>query len=244
MFGDCLERLKEIPDKSVDLILTDPPYGVTYHGWDKALNISKVWPIINNKIKDKSVTCLFCLDKFSASLKLSNTKMYRYEWIWEKPNGSNFSNCKLQPMKVHEHIIIFSHAAAVASKGNEINYYPQMEIGKPYSTKRGDAGLYQYNHKCFDNHKTINSGTRYPRSIIKFNQDKGKHPTQKPVALLRYLIKTYTLENETVLDFTMGSGSTGVASLIEKRNFIGIENNKEYFKLASNRIKDYKSEIK
>ena len=236
MFGDCLERMKEIPDKSIDMVLTDPPYGTTACKWDNVIPFAPMWDELKRITKDNGAICLFGSEPFSSQLRMSNLKMFKYDWIWKKNAGSNFAQVKNQPMKEHELISIFSF--------NKNNYYPQMqeraESGKSRvkTVVKYKTNAEVYNMKNNDIIESLRPELRFPSSIQKFNRERGLHPTQKPVPLLEYLIKTYTLENETVLDFTMGSGSTGVACKNLKRNFIGIEKDKEYFRIAKQRIKD------
>lgn len=229
--GDCLEIMKDIPDKSVDMILCDLPYGTTACKWDTVIPFEPLWEQYNRVIKDNGAIVLFGSEPFSSALRMSNIKNYKYDWIWEKEQGANFMLCKYQPYKVHETISVFSK--------NKHIYNPQMTVGKPYVSGKGTSGDITGN---IIKTQTKNNGTRYPRSIQKFNTDKSKgslHPTQKPIALLEYLIKTYTNEGETVLDNTMGSGSTGEACLKTNRNFIGVEQDDKYFEIAYNRINGY-----
>lgn len=229
--GDCLEIMRDIPDKSIDMILCDLPYGATACKWDTVIPFDKLWEQYNRIIKDNGAIVLFGSEPFSSALRMSNIKNYKYDWIWEKEQGANFMLCKYQPYKVHETISVFSKKKHC--------YYPQMTEGKPYVSGKGTSGDITGNVTKI---QTKNKGTRYPRSIQKFNTDKSKgslHPTQKPVALLEYLIKTYTNENETVLDNCMGSGSTGEACMKTNRNFIGIEQDDKYFEIAYNRINGY-----
>jgi len=215
----------------VDAIITDPPYGTTACKWDSVIPFDEMWERLNKLIKLNGAIVLFGSEPFSSALRMSNIKNYKYDWIWEKERGSNFASVKYQPFKKHEIVSIFS------KKSHQ--YYPQMLKGTPYVCKQGRKGDVYGG----DNGKeviTINKGERYPFSIIKFTRDRGLHPTQKPVALMEYLIKTYTNENEIVLDFTMGSGSTGVACNNTNRNFIGIELNEEYFKIVKARIENTK----
>lgn len=245
LHGDCLELMKSIPDKSIDMVLTDPPYGTTACKWDVVIPFEPMWKELKRITKDNGAICLFGSEPFSSHLRLSNLKMFKYDWIWEKDNGTNFFSSRSQPFKVHENVSIFSSAAASYTKKGSMIYYPQTEKGKPYHTKRSDKGLHSFNdvgNDTLSGFITINDGTRLPRSVKKFNSEKGYHATQKPVALLEYLIKTYTLENETVLDFTMGSGSTGVACKNLNRKFIGIEKDDNYFKIAMERINNHNSQ--
>lgn len=227
--GDCLEVMKNIPDGSVDLVLTDPPYGTTACKWDNIIPFEPMWEQLNRIIKSNGAICLFGSEPFSSALRMSNIKNFKYDWIWEKEQGANFMLCKYQPYKVHEIVSVFSK--------EKHNYFPQMTDGKPYISGKGQSGQITGNRPKV---QKKNEGKRYPRSIQRFNTGKNKstHPTQKPVALLEYLIKTYTNEGETVLDFTMGSGSTGVACIDTNRNFIGIELDKGYFDIAQKRINE------
>ena len=225
--GDCLELMKDIPDGSVDLVLTDPPYGTTACKWDSVIPFEPMWEQLNRIIKPNGAICLFGSEPFSSALRMSNIKNFKYDWVWEKEQGANFMLCKYQPYKVHEIVSVFSKSTH--------NYFPQMTDGKPYVSGKGTSGDITGNVKKI---QTKNDGKRYPRSIQKFCTDKSKskHPTQKPIALLEYLIRTYTNEGDTVLDFTMGSGSTGVACVNTNRRFIGIELDDKYFEIAKQRI--------
>ena len=228
--GDCLELMKDIPDKSIDAIICDLPYGTTACKWDVIIPFEPLWEQYNRIIKDNGAIVLFGSEPFSTELRHSNLKMFRYDWIWEKEQGANFMLCKYQPYKVHEIVSVFSKKTH--------NYFPQMEQGKPYISGKGTSGEVTRNVVKV---QKKNNGTRYPRSVQRFNIDKGKgslHPTQKPVALFEYLIKTYTNEGDLVLDNCMGSGTTGVACKNLNRNFIGIELDPEYFKIAEKRINE------
>jgi len=236
MFGDCLERMREIPDNSIDMVLTDPPYGTTACKWDTVIPFEPMWEQLKRVTKDNGVIALHCSQPFTSNLIMSNPKMFRHEWVWIKNRGSNFANTVREPMKEHETIAIFSNGKWLYNKqmqertgGGKKLIGKKVNIGK---SKR--EGINKINHKDIESLSNL----RVPSSWQKFNVEVGSHPTQKPVPLLEYLIKTYTLENETVLDFTMGSGSTGVACKNLKRNFIGIEKDREYFRIAKQRIKD------
>ena len=225
--GDCLEIMKDIPDKSIDMILCDLPYGTTKNKWDSIIDLTELWCGYERIIKDNGVIVLFSQMPFTAELVHSNLKLFRYEWIWQKDNGTGFLNAKKMPLKIHENILVFYKKLPT--------YNPQMRTGfKPYKCKQGrhstNYGLYEQGHI------TESNGERYPIDIIEFKKDSGLHPTQKPVALLEYLIKTYTNEGDIVLDNCMGSGSTGVASINTNRNFIGIELSEEYYNIAKERI--------
>lgn len=229
-YGDCLELMKDIPDGSIDMILCDLPYGTTACKWDSVIPFEPLWKQYKRIIKDNGAIVLFGSEPFSTELRHSNLRMFRYDWIWEKEQGANFMLCKYQPYKVHEIISVFSKKTH--------NYFPQMEQGKPYISGKGTSGEVTRNVVKV---QKKNNGTRYPRSVQRFNTDKGKgslHPTQKPVALLEYLIKTYTNEGDTVLDNCMGSGSTGVACMNTGRKFIGMEKEQKYFEIAKQRIEE------
>ena len=240
--GDCLEVMDKLIEKGVkvDAVITDPPYGTTACKWDSVIPFDMMWFRLNNLTKDNSPVVLFGNEPFSSYLRLSNIGNYKYDWKWEKPSGANFLNFRYQPAKVHEDIIIFGKGATSYSKKTLLNYFPQMETGKPYIQKSGKQKNEYGNSTVrtpIEQVLTENKGTRFPRSIQNFSLDKDKfHPTQKPVALMEYLVKTYTNEGDTVLDFTMGSGTTGVACKNLNRNFIGIELDDKYFEIAKNRI--------
>lgn len=232
--GDCLELMKDIPDKSIDMILCDLPYNTsnrktTWNEWDSEINLSNLWDEYNRVMKDNGVVVLFAQGLFVANVIMSNPKNYKYEWIWQKEQGTGFLNAKRMPLKNHENILVFYKKTPI--------YNPQMRKGfKPYSQKSG-RGSSNYGEQI--RVITENDGTRYPVDIVEFKRDKNKlHPTQKPVALLEYLIKTYTNEGNLVLDNCMGSGSTGVACINTNRNFIGIELDENYFKIAKERIEN------
>lgn len=239
MQGDCLERIKEISDGSVDMVLADPPYGTTACKWDSIIPLEPMWEQLKRIIKPNGAIVLFGSEPFSSALRMSNINQFKYDWIWEKQQGANFANVNYQPFRVSEIVSVFGLFATSFNRKVPKNYNPQMEDGEPYTCVSGAQ-----KHDTLHNgsakkgrYKTENSGKRHPRNIIKFNHDKVKlHPTQKPVALMEYLIKTYTNEGETVLDFAMGSGTTGVACKNLNRNFIGIELDETYFQIAKERI--------
>ncbi|MBL4622889.1 MAG: site-specific DNA-methyltransferase [Immundisolibacteraceae bacterium] len=230
MLGDCLERMKEIADCSVDMILTDPPYGTTMCKWDSLIDLDLMWLQLKRIIKPSGAIVLMAQTPFDKVLGCSNLEMLRHEWIWEKTNATGFLNAKKMPLKAHENALVFYKSLPV--------YNPQFTHGHERKTAKRKT----VNSECYGkalNLTDYDSTSRYPRSVIKFQSDKQKqnlHPTQKPVALMEYLIKTYTNENETVLDFTMGSGTTGVAAKNLQRDFIGIEMDKGYFNVAKERI--------
>lgn len=225
--GDCLDDMQLIPDKSIDLILCDPPYGTTACKWDTVIPFEPMWKELKRIRKDNAAIVLFGSEPFSSHLRMSNIKEFKYDWIWLKTNGGGFLNANRQPLKRHEIISVFYK--------KQCNYIPQKIKGKKYTCKRSSAGE-TTRDQTVSGWITNNDGSRFPLSYQIFKSETGSHPTQKPVQLLEYLIKTYTLEGETVLDFTMGSGSTGVACKNLNRNFIGIEKDEKYFKIAQERI--------
>ena len=231
LHGDCLELMKDIPDKSIDLILCDLPYGTTRNKWDSPIQIDELWYEYKRIIKDNAAIVLFAQPPFDKILGSSNIEMLRYEWIWQKDNETGFLNSKKMPLKIHENILVFYKKLP--------RYNPQMRTGfKPYKCVQGSGSSnWNYNEE-FGGHVSESNGERYPVDVINFKKESGLHPTQKPVPLLEYLIKTYTNEGDTVLDNCMGSGSTGVACVNLNRNFIGMELKQEYFDIAVERIND------
>lgn len=235
--GECLEVMKEIPTGSVDMVMTDPPYGTTACKWDSVIPLEPMWEQLKRIIKPNGAIVMTASQPFTSVIVGSNIKNFKHEWIWEKNRGSNFAVLKYQPMKEHESVLVFGYKT--------VKYYPIKETRKgsglkrtkykysPTNTgKREAMGGFEMIHARHNG----NNELRFPRSLQKFNCEVGLHPTQKPVALMEYLIKTYTNENELVLDFTMGSGTTGVACKNLNRDFIGIEKDKKYFEIAKERI--------
>ena len=234
--GDCLELMKDIPDGSIDMILADLPYGITACKWDVIIPFEPLWEQYNRIIKDNGVIVLTASQPFTSALVMSNIKMFKYEWIWFKNVPSGMAQARYSPMKYHESVLVFSKNSIKV-----FNKIMEERVGK-------GKDCYNYEHYCGEsNHvkmdkvkKFYNAKLVNPSSVLLFNvvpNRKGKlHPTQKPVALLEYLIKTYTNEGETVLDFTAGSGTTGVAAKNLNRKFIGIEMDDKYFEIAKNRI--------
>lgn len=238
MYGDCIEQMKNIPDKSIDLILCDLPYGTTKNKWDCCIDLESLWVAYKRIIKHRGCIALFAQCPFDKVLGASNLDMLKYEWIWEKPMATGQLNSHFAPLKAHENILVFSESAAcfVKEVKSAMVYNPQKTPGKPYKMTRTSIST-NYDVKWLREYTTVCNGTRYPRDIQRFSHDRLKlHPTQKPVSLLEYLIKTYTNEGDTVLDNCMGSGSTGVAARNTGRNFIGIENDERFFKIAEDRI--------
>ena len=233
--GDCLEKMADIEDGSIDMVLTDPPYGTTACKWDSVIPLERMWEHLKRVIKPNGAIVMTASQPFTTTLIASNMKMFKYEMIWEKTLATNFMLVKKQPAKKHENICMFY--------SKQPTYNPQMDVGKPYTDKprkrtvgiHGDA---ETTKKAIEN-----KGTRYPSTVRKFsNGNNGNvHPTQKPVALMEYLIKTYTNEGETVLDFTMGSGTTGVACVNLNRSFVGIEMDEGYFQIAGDRIRGHEN---
>lgn len=316
---DCLEGMKRIPDGSVDLVLTDPPYGTTACKWDSVIPFEPMWEELKRIVKRGGAIVLFGSEPFSSLLRASNIDWYKYDWIWEKPNGSGFLSANILPLKNHENISVFyqtfsdcydttemfaklkeymqterkkagldgkktrellgsymgSHyftngsqfciptadaysklqstgffampfekltekyrSERLKSKIDNFNTYnPQFTDGKPYECKQGRlAEVFTGTSVGKSTHITKSDGKRFPKTVLKFNKETGSHPTQKPVALLEYLIKTYTNEGETVLDNCMGSGTTAVACVNTNRNFIGYELDAHYYDIANERI--------
>ena len=232
--GDCLELMKEIQDNSIDMILCDLPYGTTACKWDDVIPFDKLWEQYERITKDNGAIVLFGQEPFSSLLRISNLKTYKYDWYWEKERLTNISQVKRRAGKTVETISVFYK--------KQPTYNPQMSIytgpKRTNKVKNGKLGILtdNQNKKVYE---YKDNGLRYPTQILKFKRDCltcNLHPTQKPVALLEYLIKTYTNEKETVLDNCMGSGSTGVACINTNRNFIGFELDEHYFNIAKERL--------
>jgi len=245
MKGDCLERMKDIPDGSVDLILTDPPYGTTACKWDSLIPFADMWAELKRIIKPNGAIVLFGAQPFTSKLVCSNIDWFKYDWIWHKSKALGFTNAKNKPMNKHEIISVFSNGTCANGSAKKMPYYPQglIPYGKVVSgIKKCKADSAEGGHKFSrKSHKErfVQEFTNYPTQILEFaSEGKTVHPTQKPVALLEYLIRTYTNEGETVLDFTMGSGSTGVAAMNTGRKFIGIEMDDSYYDVAVKRIEE------
>lgn len=242
--GDCLKLMDGVKDHSIDMILCDLPYGTTASKWDKVLPAERLWEQYLRIIKPKGAIVLFASGQFTNKLINSQNDIYRYKWIWEKNRIGNFVNAKNRPMTSYEEICVFSKGITANTKNTDLkmNYYPQglIEINK--TKKNGDTKFGTIAGKRPSHKKvTVQKYTNYPSDVLKFDcVSKPEHPTQKPLRLLEYLIRTYTRENETVLDNTMGSGSTGVACVNTGRNFIGMELDEEYFNKAKNRIEQAK----
>ena len=234
--GDCLEVMQNIPDNSIDFILTDLPYGNSGLNWDKIIPNNLMWQQLKRIRKDNTAIALFGTEPFSSHLRLSNLKEYKYDWIWIKNRCGNFINCKNAPLKYSENICIFSNGATANNNKNRSIYYPQ-DLIKTNVVKKDIKTNYLGVRKSRTNGLFLSKYKNYPKNILYYNSvNKGLHPTQKPTELLEYLIKTYTKENQIVLDFTMGSGSTGVACVNTNRDFVGIELDQQYYNIAKERI--------
>jgi site-specific DNA-methyltransferase (adenine-specific) len=231
LLGDCLEEMKKIESGSVDMVMCDLPYGTTQNKWDEIIPLNLLW--IEYIRICKGAIVLTSQQPFTSKLVISNPSMFKYEWIWKKESGTGHLNAKKAPLKDHENILIFYK--------DQPTYNPQMRTGfKPYSCKQGAKKSENYGSQT--GAFTVSDGSRYPLTTIEFSRDRNKvHPTQKPVALLEYLIRTYTNEGDTALDNTMGSGSTGVACANTGRKFIGIEKDPAYFAIAERRIAEAQS---
>lgn len=247
--GDCLEIMKKIDDKSIDMILCDLPYGMTACKWDTEIPLDLLWEQYKRIIKNNSAIVLTASQPFTSKLVMSNLEWFKCEWIYKKLIGTNFAQAKYMPFKEHENILVFSNG--------KTKYYPIMEERKgsgqerikyKYTLASCDKTGEVYNFPSHNTQKTDNyfvKEKRYPSSVQEFNNrkkcDVGLHPTQKPIELFKYLIKTYSQENDIILDSCIGSGTTAIACLELNRNFIGIEYEKKYFEIANERIKSYKS---
>ena len=241
MKGDCLERMKEIPDGSVDMVLTDPPYNITACKWDSIVPLAPMWEHLKRVIKPNGAIVMTASQPFTSILGASNINDLRYSWIWKKGKPTNFPNAKRMPLKGFEDILVFY--------SKPCTYNPQGlirvdRVVKNTGTKKRNSSLKEngdrtsvHNDRLVKQDVYVQEFTNYPRGILEYSQDSlSLHPTQKPVALMEYLIKTYTNEGETVLDFTAGSFTTGVACKNTNRKFIGIELDDHYFEIGKNRI--------
>ena len=234
LFGDCLERMKEIPDGSVDLVLTDPPYQTTQNKWDSIIPFEPMWEQLKRVVKPNAACVLFSAQPFTTNLIYSNMKCFKYSMVWKKSKCGSPLTAKYKPLTKHEDVNVFS------LHKKTLNYYPQMSVGKPYKRQPTKAKANNHGYGINNNVFTDNKGTRHPTTILDYPQQWRRqdqvHPTQKPIELMEFLIKSFSMENETVLDFTMGSGSTGVACLNTNRKFLGVEMDEGYFDIAKDRI--------
>ena len=248
LHGDCLELMKDIPDGSIDMILCDLPYGTTACKWDSVIPIEPLWKQYKRVLKDNGAIVLTAIEPFASMLRANDLKGYKHEWIWNKEIAGNFIQAKNHPLRVHENVLVFSNG--------KVNYYPIMTDADPKNVrplgvkKQKTDFMGKVSAGEFKAAKNYNSKKRYPKTILTYNARAKEcnnvnrvHPTQKPVALFEYLIKTYTNEGETVLDNCMGSGTTGVACKNLNRNFIGIELDDEYFEIAKERIESHMRQI-
>lgn len=242
--GDCLELMKSIDNRSVDCIICDLPYGTTACSWDVILPFDMLWEQYNRIIKDDGAIVLFGTEPFSSALRMSNLKGFKYDMVWKKSKSGSAFTAKYRPVNKHEMISIFS------KKGGKTKYNPQLVEGTPYSRTHKVSECDINNHEIGFNRRLVethNDGFRYPTTILDFAQKWRRqdqvHPTQKPVELLEWLVKTYSNENDLILDNCMGSGTTGIACVNLNRNFIGIEKEKKYFDIARSRIEDAKNRI-
>ena len=239
--GNCLDILPKIGDQSVNLIYTDPPYKETGNKWDnKLVDTVKLFKHYERIIKDDGCIAVHCTMKYAIELINAAKHLYKYDWIWEKDNGTNVPNVNQQPFRVHEYILIFGKGRVTHGKRTPMKYFPQKTKGDPYTQK---SGRISENWKGgLSNIVTENTGDRHPKTVQKHTRERGYHPTQKPVSLADLIIKSYTEEGDVVLDTFMGSGSSGVSAKKNYRNYIGIEINKEYYDIAKRRIDDTFSE--
>ena len=253
--GDCLEVMKSIPDGSIDAIITDPPYGTTACKWDSVIDFDLMWEQLNRIIKPNGAIVLFAQQPFSSVLLVSNVKKFRHRFLWEKDKCANFMVAKAQPLKYTEDILVFCNVGFLKNQFGKPTgtYNPQMREGK--GNDRDLKKIVDKSKNLDDINKRENptklklsnnsAKQRFPKDVLNITtQHKRVHPTQKPIALMEYLIKTYTNESETVLDFTMGSGSTGVAAKNTNRNFIGIEQDENYFNISKERINKEEKQLK
>ena len=234
--GDCLDVMRDIPDGSVDMVMTDPPFGTTACKWDSVIPFEPMWAQLKRIVKPNGAIVLMASQPFTSALIMSNVKMFRYEWIWDKVNKyTGALNANKMPMKRHENIAVFYSKLPAYNK--------QIRSGKPFNSKKNSGhGVHTVYGKGAESRQTINTGNHNPCSVLQIKGDNkkeaGLHPTQKPVALMEYLIRTYTNPGEVVLDFTMGSGTTGVAAANTGRKFIGIERDPGYFDVAVKRTRE------
>ncbi len=236
LHGDCLTLLNAVPDSSIDMVLADLPYGTTACKWDSIIDLNTLWQQYTRVCKPESAIVLTASQPFTTKLISSNLEMFKYTWVWEKEQGSMPMQAPYQPIKVHEDIVVFSKKACSYSKKGSMSYYPQKVPGKPYKANQDKVGNITFHSDPSGDHFKDNTGDRYPRSVVSFKTERGLHPTQKPVALMEYLVKTYTVPGQVVLDNCMGSGTTGVACARLGRGFIGIEKDDRFFVLAKERV--------
>ena len=241
--GDCLEVTPSIPDKSIDMILCDLPYGTTACKWDTVIPFEPLWKEYKRIIKDNGAIVLTASQPFTSVLVCSNLAMFRYEWIWVKGKGSNFYQANFAPLKAHENVIVFSKLPCVWNQSGWMEYHPIKTPGEEYVSKMGNQGKITSVRKNYKMKKIETTLTgRFPLTVVEFGKDGNLHPTQKPVALFEYLIKTYTNEGETVLDNCAGSGTTAIACLNTNRKYILIEQEQEYINIINKRIAEHEKQ--
>lgn len=243
IYGDCLVEMKKIPDKSVDMVLCDLPYGTTACKWDTIIPFDKLWEQYRRIVKDNGAIVLFGSQPFTSLLVSSNIKGFKFAWVWDKKFAGNFALKKYQPQKVYEDIVVFSHSGATTIFNSQLTKRDRpIKLGGnkcASQSSRIQCAKQEYESKVYE--------FKQPESLIHISnrsEKRGFHPTQKPVALLEYLIKTYSNEGDTILDNTMGSGSTMVACVNTNRKGIGIELNDEYFEIAKNRVNEAQQQLK
>lgn len=232
--GDCLLLMSEIEDESIDMILCDLPYGITQCKWDSVIPLEQLWSHYLRVIKKNGAIVLTASQPFTSALVMSNPKMFKYDWVWQKTKGTGHLNAKKQPMRDKEDVLVFSR--------NTCRYNPQLSVGTPFKNKRGN------NADTYGQHGKLNyqnDGFRYPKQVLRFSEvGRGSiHPTQKPVALFEYLIRTYTLEGEIVLDNCSGSGTTAIACLNTRRRFICIEKELKYVEVSRARVNKHRAKL-
>jgi site-specific DNA-methyltransferase (adenine-specific) len=233
---DCLEGMKEIEAGSVNLVLSDLPYGITQNVWDSVIDLRLLWAEYKRVMQPNGAVVLTASQPFTAQVVMSNPQWFKYAWVWEKNVATGHLNANRCPMKKHEDILVFAQGQPM--------YHPQMQPGKPYKMKRKPINDNGSNYGNITRTDTINEGLRFPVSIIQFDRETGLHPTQKPVALFEYLIRTYTNPGDLVLDNCMGSGTTAIACINTGRNFIGFETDPKYYQICLDRIATARGEQK
>jgi site-specific DNA-methyltransferase (adenine-specific) len=231
--GDCLELMPNLlDDKSIDMIFCDLPYGTPQNKWDSVIPLDKLWSEYDRVIKDNGAIVLFGAEPFSSVLRCSNLKTYKYDWIWEKPQGTGFLNSKKRPLVSYETISVFYKKQPL--------YRPQMTDGKPYLFNHNTESSSEQTYGKYHTTKRQSDGKRYPKSVLRFNNknphNQGLHKTQKPIELIEYMIKTYTNEGDLILDNTCGSGTTGLGAKNLNRNYIMMEQDPKYFEIAKARV--------
>tara|TARA_R100000278_G_scaffold123036_1_gene111002 strand:- start:1025 stop:1756 length:732 start_codon:yes stop_codon:yes gene_type:complete len=233
--GDCLELMpKHVEDKSIDMIFCDLPYGTTQNKWDSVIPLDKLWSEYKRVIKDNGAIVLFAAQPFTSALIMSNPKMFKYDWVWQKPKGTGHLNAKKQPMRDKEDVLVFYK--------KQCTYNPQMTEGTPYKDKAGKdhtkSTSMTGSYGNYTNYREVNKGVRYPKQVQQFGiVERGTlHPTQKPLALIEYMIRTYTNEGDLILDNACGSGTTGLGAKNLNRNYIMMEQDPKYYEIACKRV--------